>query len=395
MTLVVDPQALLSCFPPVKYGMAYGSGVFQQAGGVSTAPPMLDFVFAVDDPESWHAENLQRNREHYPWVAVAAGAGAIARVQDSFGARVWYNALVPVPPVALAARRDVSARSVVAPAKAVVAAAPPQPHLMKYGVISTSALLEDLSHWTTLYIAGRMHKPVYSLTPGTLLPCRQGNLRAALCAALLLLPSHFTPVQLYAAITGLSYTGDWRMVFGEDPHKVRNIVLGSLPAFQALYAPLLQQEPFASMVSSSSSSSSSSLDMSCDDSPGARVALGMGLPLAVQRRMAGYSSSSSSSSSSGSRGGLRAALASLLSAPSRGTPSYTAFKETAVAGLWGRSMEAGSLLPRDSLRSALVGIVAPSARGQSIKGILTAGPVKSAAYAAAKIVKSFRGFLRG
>lgn len=35
--------------------------------------------------------------------------------------------------------------------------------LIKYGVVSTQTLCEDLQTWKTLYLSGRMHKPVRSL----------------------------------------------------------------------------------------------------------------------------------------------------------------------------------------------------------------------------------------
>ena len=35
--------------------------------------------------------------------------------------------------------------------------------LIKYGVVSMQDLCHDLHHWNTLYISGRLHKPVRAL----------------------------------------------------------------------------------------------------------------------------------------------------------------------------------------------------------------------------------------
>ena len=60
---------------------------------------------------------------------------------------------------------------------------------VKYGVIDTARLVRDLLTWETLYVAGRMHKPVATLAADTRVStAADANLRSALAAALLLLP---------------------------------------------------------------------------------------------------------------------------------------------------------------------------------------------------------------
>ena len=56
-------------------------------------------------------------------------------------------------------------------------------------MIRTSSLLSDLAQWDTLYVAGRMRKPVATLAADErVAAASDGNLRAALACALLLLP---------------------------------------------------------------------------------------------------------------------------------------------------------------------------------------------------------------
>ncbi|GMF11451.1 unnamed protein product [Phytophthora lilii] len=72
--------------------MAYGSGVFQQKNHDASAS-MVDLVFAVDDPCVWHAQNLERNPQHYS-VLKYLGAANVTAFQEKFGAGVYYNTLV-------------------------------------------------------------------------------------------------------------------------------------------------------------------------------------------------------------------------------------------------------------------------------------------------------------
>lgn len=113
---------------------------------------------------------------------------------------------------------------------------------MKYGVISTKTLRRDLEIWDTLYVSGRLHKPVLGLSCNTALrPALGSNIRSALTFALLQLPPTFTELQLYEQIAGISYSGDPRMSVpgAENPEKVKNIVRGPgvLDGFRRLYAP--------------------------------------------------------------------------------------------------------------------------------------------------------------
>jgi translocator assembly and maintenance protein 41 len=117
--------------------------------------------------------------------------------------------------------------------------------LIKYGVVNLDTLCTDLTTWNTLYLAGRLQKPVKILRdhPKVRL-ANQMNLLSALRVALLLLPERFSEFELYSTIAGISYMGDLRMVLpAEDPGKVRNIVSSQMAHFRRLYAPLISNLP--------------------------------------------------------------------------------------------------------------------------------------------------------
>ncbi|KAE8153923.1 mitochondrial matrix Mmp37-domain-containing protein [Aspergillus avenaceus] len=226
-------QILWQFRAPIRYAFAYGSGVFTQSGsapGSSQCHPsapaaiknmqqgqgkMIDFIFGVSYSQHWHSLNLHQHRDHYSGLG-SLGSYAVSQVQDRFGAGVYFNPYITVNGT-----------------------------LIKYGVVNLDTLCQDLSQWDTLYLAGRLQKPVKILRdhPRVRL-ANQMNLLSAVRVALLLLPAEFTEFELYSTIAGISYTGDLRMVLpAEDPRKVRNIVSGQIANFRRLYAPLIDNLP--------------------------------------------------------------------------------------------------------------------------------------------------------
>lgn len=211
-------QRLVKIFPvEPSFAFAYGSKVKQQANTQVSTGDMIDLVLAVDDPTDFHRDNIKINPGHYSFLK-SFGPRIVAGIQENFGAKVYYNTLVPVPEDNL---------------------------LIKYGVIRTQHLINDLLDWETLYISGRLHKPVQIIRnpdSQTLKLALNINLNSAVHSALLMLDETFSEYDLYLRIAGLSYSGDFRMIIGEDKKKVENIVLPQLDNFRKLYQPYLTSD---------------------------------------------------------------------------------------------------------------------------------------------------------
>ncbi|KAM4654053.1 phosphatidate cytidylyltransferase, mitochondrial isoform 4-T10 [Amazona ochrocephala] len=321
-------RRVLAHFPQeLSLAFAYGSGVFRQAGD-SAGPGennMLDFVFAVDDAVTWHMMNLTKNRSHYSFLKVL-GPKQINSVQN-YGAGIYYNTLVPC-----------------------------NGRIIKYGVISTDTLIDDLLHWKTLYVAGRLQKPVKILTQNEnskLQAALVSNLKSAVTAAFLMLPESFSEEDLYMQIAGLSYTGDFRMIVGEDRSKVQNIVEPNVPHFQKLYSNILQDCPQVVYKHHLGR-------LEIDKSPEGQFAQLMSLPRTLQQQ-----------------------ITSLVDPPGKNRDVEEILLQVA------HDPDCGFVVHQGISR-----IVRSSSVVQSAKTILTAGVKKSVTYSMKKLYKMTKGWLR-
>ncbi|XP_029548686.1 phosphatidate cytidylyltransferase, mitochondrial [Salmo trutta] len=320
-------RRVLSQFPQdISLAFAYGSGVFKQNGTSQgqMGKNMLDFVFAVDDPVTWHTMNLMQNRKHYS-VLKFLGPRKISRIQDEHGAGVYYNTLVPV-----------------------------DGRIIKYGVISTDSLIDDLLHWKTLYIAGRLHKPVKILVQGENGKMRAalvGNLKSAVTASFLMLPESFSEEDLFLQIAGLSYAGDFRMVIGEDRSKVANIVKENVQHFRILYNNILQECPQVVYKPQQGK-------LEVDKSPEGQFVQLMALPRTLQQR-----------------------ITRLVDPPGKNRDVEEILLQVA------QDPDCGSVV-----QQGISSIVKSSSITQTAKGIATAGLLKSLSYSTKKLQKMWKGW---
>ncbi|XP_064486815.1 phosphatidate cytidylyltransferase, mitochondrial-like isoform X2 [Ornithodoros turicata] len=282
---------------------------------------MLDVILAVDDPLTWHKENLETNWKHYSFLRYG-GAHLVNKVQKDFGAYVYYNTHVPY-----------------------------DSGQMKYGVISTDRLITDLLDWETLYLSGRLHKPIRILQEPTpeIRRAMALNYITAIHTALLTLPDTFTEEELYLKIAGLSYVGDFRMIIGEDKNKINNIVGAQLQEFRNLYKPYLK---LTKMIQWNETNNT----FEQDPSPDAKLHHLNLLPKSIQSHLLKI----------WNKDGRHRDLEDVLQAVSH-DPHCHVFIEEAISGIvWKYSWT------------------------QTAKGVVTAGVWKSLHYGSKKIIKMFK-----
>ncbi|ONH94663.1 hypothetical protein PRUPE_7G025500 [Prunus persica] len=195
--------SFLKTLPPVEFCCVYGSFLHPNNPG-SAKSTMVDCILGVSNPRQWHSENLTLNNDHYSsWMVLLGGARLITDVADELGVGVHFNPFVSW---------------------------------------NDKDLVQDILNWERFYLSGRLQKPVHVLLDNLdIANVNSVNLRAAMSAALLLLPSKFTEEELYAKICSLSYMGDLRMLFAEDRNKVKKIVQGQFELFRLMYKPFIEE----------------------------------------------------------------------------------------------------------------------------------------------------------
>ncbi|XP_036995208.1 phosphatidate cytidylyltransferase, mitochondrial isoform X2 [Artibeus jamaicensis] len=290
-------RKILSHFPEeLSLAFAYGSGVYRQAGPSSDQKnAMLDFVFTVDDPVAWHSKNLKKNWNHYSFLKVL-GPKFITSIQDNYGAGVYYNTLI-----------------------------------MCDGRVKIVAMNENVILRSAL----------------------DKNLRSAVTAAFLMLPESFSEEDLFIEIAGLSYSGDFRMVVGEDKTKVLNIVKPNIAHFRELYGNILQENPQVVYKIQQGR-------LEIDKSPEGQFTQLMTLPKTLQQQ-----------------------INHIMDPPGKNRDVEETLLQLA------HDPDCGEVV-----RLGLSAIVRPSSLRQSTKGIFTAGMKKSLHYSALKLHKMWKGWLR-
>lgn len=193
--------------PKVKGAYGYGSGVFKQSGYTAKDKPQIDMIFVVDDLKKWHLENIKLNPKDYSFSAkLYFKSASVSKLKGNTGIVYLSNI-----------EEDGG--------------------VYKYGTIEEKDLERYLDTWESFYLPGRFQKAILPIIESKkITKANDKNRESVLFTALLTLPEDKNKlIDVYTQICGLSYLGDTRMKFAENPRKVLNIVEGSYDKFKDIY----------------------------------------------------------------------------------------------------------------------------------------------------------------
>ena len=193
--------------PKVKGAYGYGSGVFKQSGYTSKDKPQIDMIFVVENLKEWHLENIKLNPNDY-----------------SFSSKLYFKK---------ASNSKLKGNTGIVYLSNIVE----NNSVYKYGTIEEKDLEKYLDTWESFYLPGRFQKTILPIIESkNIEKMNKKNRESVLFTALLTLPEGKNKlIDVYTQICGLSYLGDTRMKFAENPRKVLNIVEGSFNIFKDIY----------------------------------------------------------------------------------------------------------------------------------------------------------------
>lgn len=192
--------------PKCEAIIGYGSGITKQKGQ-ENRKVQIDLIVVVKDLKKWHRANIRKNPSDYSFTGKTFLKNGSLQLLKK-GGKICYLTYIPF-----------------------------EGHSFKIGTIEEKDFLDSLELWDTFYIAGRMQKPIKVFKENKeIKKAIESNRRSAIAAALLISDERKIPMsEFYETLVSLSYMGDTRMKFAENPKKVSNIVKGALDFFEKTY----------------------------------------------------------------------------------------------------------------------------------------------------------------
>jgi len=207
MSNITEIKKFIKKRPKVVAAYGYGSGIFKQSGYTKKDRPQLDLIIVVDNLKEWHKENIKLNPKDYSLIGkLFFKYASISKLKGNTGITYLSNIIE-------------------------------NNLVFKYGTIELKDLEKYLTTWESFYLPGRFQKTIYPIIENKeLANLIELNRKQVLYTALLTLPSDKDKlIDVYTQLCGLSYLGDTRMKFAENPRKVLNIVEGSFDLFKEIY----------------------------------------------------------------------------------------------------------------------------------------------------------------
>jgi len=193
--------------PDVIAAYGYGSGIVKQNGYSKKDKPQIDLILVVDNLKKWHLENMEINKNDYSMIG-------------SYYFKNTDNEL-------LKGSTGITYLSNIEE----------NGNTFKIGTIERLDLQNHLYYWDSFYMPGRFQKVVYPIqsTDGLNEAIKINRENALKMAAYLLNKELVNKKELLTMLCSLSYLGDTRMKFAENPKKIDNIVSGSFEELNNIY----------------------------------------------------------------------------------------------------------------------------------------------------------------